>query len=248
MKTLLNRLRTPDPAPPWGLLAVILTTLVAFVAVVLGTIVAAAWLGDPTSGSILPFAQQVGWLMGAIVLALFVLQTRQRAEDRAALRLHVSNMPLPFVMFVALGAAIALDLLGLLITGVFAQAPELAGFNAANANFLQWGVAAALMLAAQPVGEELAFRGVAFPALRAMFGGIGGWLLSAVVYGGFHYLAFAATSDAGSFIQLWYGLLVPIIEGLLFGIVRAGTGSTRAAMFAHAAFGLFALAKLLIVA
>jgi membrane protease YdiL (CAAX protease family) len=178
---------------------------------------------------------------------LFVLQTRQRAEDRAALRLHVSTMPLPFVMFVALGAAIALDLLGLLLTGVFAQSPELASFDARSAGFLQWGVALALMLAAQPVSEELAFRGVAFPALRAMFGGIAGWLLSAALYGGFHYLAFAPTPTAGSFASIWYGLLVPLIEGLLFGIVRAGTGSTRAAMFAHAAFGLFAIAKLLLV-
>ncbi len=46
----------------------------------------------------------------------------------------------------------------------------------------------------------------------------------------------------------WYGLILPMLSGLVFGAVRAGTGSTLAAIAAHAAFGLFALLKLLVIA
>jgi membrane protease YdiL (CAAX protease family) len=44
---------------------------------------------------------------------------------------------------------------------------------------------------------------------------------------------------------MWYGLLSPLIAGLVYGAVRLYTQSTRAALLVHAAFGLFALVKLL---
>jgi membrane protease YdiL (CAAX protease family) len=248
IKSLVEKIMTAEASPPWGLAAALLTAVVAFVMIVAGTLVAAAWLGDASEQTLSPFAQHVGWLMAAVLTAIFVLQTRRKPADRAALRLEAGTTPLPLVLFVALGLAMALDLLGLLLTGVFSQAPELTRFSSEGAAFLQWGVVVVLLLVAQPVGEELAFRGVVFPSLRALFGGAGGWLLAAAMYGAFHFLAFAPGGAAVGFASLWYALIAPFFEGLIYGAVRAVTGSTRAAMFAHAGFGLFALAKFLLVA
>jgi len=249
MNTLIKRLAAAEDAPPWTLSSALLTIVIAFVAILAGTLVAVAWLSDPAD----PFgisarSQLVGWLIGGLLMAAYVLQMRRRPQDRAMLHLGSEGVPLPFVMFIALGAAIALDLIGLALTQVFARAPELANFAPSAAGALDWILAFAFMVALQPISEELVFRGVAWPSLRTVAGGWLGWLLNALVYGAFHYLAYPPTYAEGGFVSLWYGLLAPIVAGLVIGAVRAYTSSTRAAIFAHAAFGLFAVIKLLVAA
>ncbi|MCL4248166.1 MAG: CPBP family intramembrane metalloprotease [Anaerolineae bacterium] len=249
MKTLIKRLAAAEDAPPWSLTSALLTIVIAFVFIVIGTLVGAAWLADPADPlAISARSQLVGWLVGCLLIAIYILQTRRRPDQRAVLRLGSEGTPLPFVMFITLGAAIALDLLGLVLTQVFAPAPELAAFQPATASPLDWLLAFVFMVGFQPVAEELVFRGVAWPSLRSVAGGWLGWLLSAVVYGAFHYLAYAPAYAEGGLTPLWYGLLAPVLAGLIIGSVRAYTGSTRAAIFAHVAFGLFAVIKLLVIA
>lgn len=246
-RTLFARLGAADTAPPWGLGAAAITIVAAFAAIIIGTLIGAAWLSDPTDPLAIPArAQYAGWLIGCLLTTALVLQTRRTPEQRAALRLDAAGIPLPFVLFIGLGAAIALDLMGLLLTQIFARAPELAAFDTASASLLDWALVALLMLGFQPVAEELVFRGVAWPALRVAAGGWGGWLVSAAVFGLFHFLAYPPSALAGGFPSLWYGLLAPAVEGLFIGGVRAHTSSNRAAMFAHAAFGLFAVVKLIV--
>lgn len=247
MNTLFKRLATAEDAPPWTLSSALLTIVVAFVAILAGTLIAFAWLRDPADPmGINMRSQLVGWLIGGWLMSVYVRQMHRRPQDRDALHLGAEGVPLPFVMFIALGAAIALDLIGLALTQVFARAPELVNFDPVGAGTLDWILVFAFMIVLQPVGEELVFRGVAWPSLRAVAGGWIGWLLNGLVYGAFHYLAYPPAYIEGGFVPLWYGLIAPIVAGLIIGAVRAHTGSTRAAIFAHVAFGLFAVIKLLV--
>ncbi|MCC6615876.1 MAG: CPBP family intramembrane metalloprotease [Anaerolineae bacterium] len=247
MNTLIKRLAAAEDAPPWTLSSALLTIVLAFVAILAGTLIAVAWLSDPADPmGISARSQLVGWLIGGVLMAGYVLQARRRPQDRAVLRLGSEGVPLPFVMFIALGAAIAVDLIGLALTQVFARAPELVNVDPAAVDVLDWILIFAFMVIVQPLGEELVFRGVAWPSLRAVAGGWLGWLLNALIYGVFHYLAYPPAYAEGGIVPLWYGLLAPLVAGLIIGAVRAYTGSTRAAIFAHAAFGLFAVLKLLV--
>jgi len=139
--------------------------------------------------------------------------------------------------------------IGLAVTGVFAPSPELASLPIAAMTPMSWLFAVLLMVAAQPALEELAFRGVALPSLRHALGGWGGMIACAGLSAAFHLLAYPPnTAGDNSLIPLWYGLLLPFLDALIFGAIRASTGSTRAALAAHAIFGVFAVIKLLVIA
>lgn len=81
-----------------------------------------------------------------------------------------------------------------------------------------------------------------FPAVRTAFGAWGGLALAAIFHAGFHFAAYPADALGNPF---WYGIIMPFFIGLFIVGVRAHTGSTRAAIIAHAGFGLFAIAKVL---
>lgn len=229
--------------PPWGVATALIAILAAFGALVVGTLVAQAWLAGT------PYVNLAGWLIGALIALLFVLQTRRSPDDRAALRLGAGGPPLPFVLFVMLGVAFAFDLLSLAVTGAFVPVPELLALVGRAPGLVDWLIAFAFMLLAQPIAEELVFRGVAFPALRAALGAWAGLIVTAMVYAGFHLLAYPPDYvGATPTTALWYGLALPLLNGLVISGARAYTGSTRAAIVTHAAFGLFALLKLLTMA
>jgi membrane protease YdiL (CAAX protease family) len=77
--------------------------------------------------------------------------------------------------------------------------------------------------------------------LRETLGTWVGLVASAALYAVFHALAYppAPGQPAG----YWYGFVLPFVAGVFFGGVRAYTGSTRAAILAHVAFGVFAVLK-----
>jgi membrane protease YdiL (CAAX protease family) len=235
------RIAAPEAAPPWTMLTVITTVIAAFVALVLGTVVAQAWFEGAS------FVTAAGWTIGGIGGALFIYQLRR--HDRAALKLAAGTTPLPFIMFIALGFALAFDIIGLAITGVFAPSPELAGLPIQAMQPSDWLFAVLLMVLAQPALEELAFRGVALPSLRHALGGWGGVIACAGLSAAFHFLAYPPnTALDNAIIPLWYGIALPFLDALIIGAIRAATGSTRSALAAHAIFGVFAVVKLLIIA
>jgi membrane protease YdiL (CAAX protease family) len=166
----------------------------------------------------------------------------------AALRLSSGTTPLPFVLFISFGAALILDLVGLAVTGEFLPAPALLGVNLINGGLVSWLFAIGSLLIIQPISEELVFRGVAFPLLRSRLGAWFGLIAAAALSAMFHLLAYPIDyswtygRDMGA-ANLWYMGLLPFFAAMVFGITRAVTGSTRSAMVAHAAFGLFALLK-----
>ncbi|MBC7814346.1 MAG: CPBP family intramembrane metalloprotease, partial [Burkholderiales bacterium] len=108
-----------------------------------------------------------------------------------------------------------------------------------------WVAAVLLMVLAQPIAEELVFRGILFPALRAATGAWAGLFLSALLYGTFHLLTYAPPQEG--LVGVWYGLFAPLLAGLVIGGIRAYTGSTRAAIVMHVGFGIFAVLKALTI-
>lgn len=243
-----TRLARLEPPPPWGGSTVAAMIASAALLLIAGTFVMLTWL-PPTAE-----AQLAGWALGgALLIGLIMLRNRNRPQILGALRLGASATPLPFILFLAVGIALTLDLISLGLTGgAFLLAPELIGVNP-QGSLIAWLLVLGFMLLIQPVGEEIVFRGFAFPWLRAKLGAWGGLLAAAAVYALFHALLYPPnyslmSSAAGPFPALWYGLALPFFAGLSIGAVRAATGSTRAAIVAHAGFGLFAVLKLLALA
>jgi membrane protease YdiL (CAAX protease family) len=238
-RSLLARIGAAEAPPPWSLATVVLTIVAAFLLFVAGTLLAFAWLEGQ------PYAAIAGWLVGGLLTILFVAQSRRHPEDRAALRLGPPKTPLVFIMLIGLGFAIAIDILSLAVTGQFLPAPELIGISLSGGGIATWVVVLAFMIIVKPVAEELVFRGVALPALRAALSPWLGLLITAGLHAGFHLLLYPPNyAIADGFTPIWYGFAVPLLAALVIGAVRAVTGSTRAAIAAHAAFGLFAVAKL----
>jgi membrane protease YdiL (CAAX protease family) len=241
-KSLLVKIGTLEPAPPWGLGAVALALVIAFAAVIVGSTVALALFENQ------PFLLLAGWTLGGIITIASVLQMRRRPEDRAALKLDKSGASLLFIMFLCIGFALLFDLIGLAITGAFLPKPELLGVDLQAGGLAAWVFAIAFMLLAQPIAEELVFRGVAFPVLRTMLGAWLGLIACAALYAVFHLLAYPPDYVGVTGITpIWYGLALPFLDGLIISAVRAHTGSIRAAVAAHIAFGLFALVKALVI-
>jgi len=238
IQTFLARFGAGDPLPPWSLTGALLTVLVAFAAMLIGSAVALVWGGTQD------FVELAGWTLGGLLILLYVWQTRQR--DRDALRLNTASTPILFVMFVSLGCAIALDLISNAVTGEFQPKPELLGLNPGTLGIAEWGFAVIFMVVVQPIAEGLVFRGIALPALRGVLGAWGGLIAAALLAGAFHLLVYPPNyATASSITPIWFGLVIPFVEAVLYTGVRGYTQSTRAAIAAQMAFGLFAVIKLL---
>ena len=236
IRRFLRSLAIPEADPPaWSLGFGVLSMVLALAAMILGSLIVVNLLGDT------PAAWLAGWTLGAIVIASFVWSSTRRNRD--ALRIGPTNARLFLVLLFSLGMALLIDTVILAVTVSFDPAPEVLVLLFPPPGIVDWLVGALFMLVAQPVAEELVFRGVFFPVARHALGGWGGLLASALAYAVFHLLAYTASPTA----NLWPTFVAPLLAGLVIGAVRANTRSTRAAIIAHAAFGLFALLKVLAV-
>jgi len=243
---LLAHMAAPEPEPTWTLAAVVMTFVGGLLAFIAGSFVTLSWLPDQ------PFAQIAGWTLGGLITIIFVVQTRTnrstaRGADRDPLRLRrTAGAPLPFLLFLSLGFAILIDLIGAGIGGSFERSPELLGLDLRGGGILALVFALLFMVVVQPIAEELIFRGVAYPALRTAFGFGLTVFFSAGLHGLFHLIVYPPnypTLPAPN--QLWFGLAIPFLDAVVITLVRAHQGSTRAAIIAHMGFGLFAVLKVL---
>lgn len=237
IQRIVTRIGGVEPPPPWGLGIAFTNAIAAFCALIIGVGVAVSLWGD---------AQHVlfaGWSLGAALAVAFVWTTRRKDAERQALRLGAVPVATLFMtLLIGLGIAITLDVISFRLVGQFVSDPELATLYGQPVTATTWIFAALFMIVMQPVAEELVFRGMLLASLRKELGGWFGLLISAVLYAGFHMLAYLP-QEARDETGLWYGVAIPFIGGLFFGAVRAYTGSTRAAVAAHVAFGLFAVFK-----
>lgn len=240
--TLLDRISTLEARPPWSVTMALLSIVAAFIANVAAVAFVQSWFGPRQTWLLL------AWTIAALLIFIFVFQSRRSAAERAALRLQSPGVALPLLLVINIGFAMLLDLLSLGVTGEFLPMPELLVLAQAPDDAIAWLSAGLLMVIAQPAGEELIFRGIAQPIFRSALGAWPGLLLSAVAYGIFH-LAVYTTGSLGNPQDpaVWYSLILPTLHGLVFALNRAATGSTRAAILAHAAFGVFAVLKAFII-
>jgi|FLYN01.1.fsa_nt_gi membrane protease YdiL (CAAX protease family) len=235
---LLSRLSAAEAPPPWGLLTAVNSIVIAYVLILMGTFLGTYFVGANA------LALQISWLTGCVLIVGFVSLSRRR--DRAALRLEANGASLILVLLFSLGMAIALDVLSLGATRRFLPVPELSSLTQPPAGAVAWVAAILLMVVAQPIAEEQVFRGITLPALRHALGSWAGLVVCALAYAVFHQLAYSSPGDDS--VQVWYGLALPFLVGLVISGVRAYTGSTRAAIVSHMAFGLFAVLKALTLA
>ncbi len=237
---LIARLAAVEPAPPWGWNAALSTIAVTLIAgLLIVPLFITAWL------DVRSITFPLIYLIVGLVMAYWVTSTRTEPNERAALHMETPETPLLFLLFIMIGFALALDLLSLGVTGNFLPMMELATFDRANAGVIDWVLAVGLMVFVQPIAEGLVFFGVLFPLFRSRVGAWLGLALTGFSYGAAHFALYTAgggSLDAKTLI--WYGLVLPSLHGLILAGVRAHTRSTRAAIFAHAAFGLFAVLKL----
>jgi membrane protease YdiL (CAAX protease family) len=236
LRSFLARLAQPEPAPPWTSVNGLQAVVVAFMGILVGVNVLAA-IFNLQSFIFIP-----GYIIGGLLALFFVWFTRRSPEDRAALRLQSpGNSTLVLIAFLSLGFALATDVLRR-----YQTVPELQYFDRTVTDFLaitQWALALLLMVIVQPIAEEIIFRGILYPALRVTFGVWTGIFACALAHAIFHFVSYSpAELDANT---LWVTLAIPYIDSLVLTVIRAHTGSTRAAIVAHAAFGLFAVVKLI---
>lgn len=221
--------------PPWRLSTGLIMMVLALVATIVGAFILLNLLGD------VPLAPLAGWTLGSVVTIVYVWSAFRQHRD--ALRLGPTNSRLILLLLFSVGLALLIDLIILAITRQFYPAPELLNLLFAPPGVAGWLLAALFMLLAQPVAEELVFRGVFFPVIRQALGGWGGWLMSALAYAVFHLIAYTTSPTA----NIWHTFITPLLIGLVISAVRANTRSTRAAIIVHIGFNLFALLKLLVV-
>jgi membrane protease YdiL (CAAX protease family) len=248
---MLKRIATLEAPPPWGLFAGIGLLVAMFAAMVIGTTIAQLTLPESPAQ---PF---IGWIIGGLLTIVVVMVSRQRTDDeRTALRLGASRLPLPIVLLFSIGAAILIDVIGLGLTGDFWPVPEVMGFfliNEANFSLLPrsvdafaWIAAGVFLILIQPVAEEFVLRGVLYPALRTNAGAWPGLLMNAAFHMAFHLLTYV-TFRMNGFTPVWYAAVATFLDALVIAGVRAYTGSTRAAIVAHVGFGVFAFLKALAI-
>jgi membrane protease YdiL (CAAX protease family) len=246
LNNFLSRIGTLENPPPWSTWSALSAVLAAFIAVFLCTGIILAVVG------ITQYTTLLLWTLAAVVAVAFVFFTRRTPEQRAALhftRGASTPQDVFLLLFIGVGLAVALDVVSIRLTNTALPGAELLNlyFDRADGEmpilFISWVLAFALMVIVQPLADQLIFQGILLPSLRQSLGAWPGYIVTAALFGLFHLMIYS--SPNGNFIFMWYGLFVPFIAGLIFGAVRLYTGSTRAAMVTHVAFGLFALVKLL---
>jgi membrane protease YdiL (CAAX protease family) len=229
LRSFLARLSQPEPAPPWKAYGAFQTMIIAFMMVLIGAAVGVIILGG------LPYTEYLSWIIGGVLTLGFIWLTRRSPEDRAALRLGAfPNSSLLLITFFCFGIALALDVLRR-----YQPVPELQIFSATP---IEWVLVVLLMVIIQPLATEIVFRGVMYPALRVTFGVWTGIVACTLAQSIFHFITYTpAQFDPNT---LWVTFALPYFESFILTLIRAYTGSTRAAIVGHMAFGLFAVIKL----
>ncbi len=239
-----------EPQPPWSIWGAIGAMIASFLAIIAGATVAAI-LGE-TQNSLL-----LGWSIGAAIVIGFVWVSRRAPKYWLALWSgepktdSSATQNIFWYLLIGVGLAILLDLIGRAVIGFIVPDPELLNLYSYVQLYGQpvlpfsWILVILFMVVLQPLAEGLVFQGLLLPSLRATISPWVGFILAAVAYAMFHFISFQPPPTASNTALIWIGIAEPLISGLIFTAVRVYTGSTRAAILTHVAFGLFAVIKLL---
>jgi membrane protease YdiL (CAAX protease family) len=249
---LMKRIAAAEVQPPWGVWAAISAMVASFLAVIIGSAISVILVAESQYSILL------GWTIGAALMVVFVWFTRRSprywptlwngsmSKNEGGLTQNIF-----WHLFIGVGLAILLDLIGRAIVGLIISDPELLNLYAyvqiygQPVSGISWILVVLFMVILQPLAEGLVFQGLLLPSLRATIASWPGFILSAAAYTMFHFVAYQPPATANTIALIWIGIVQPLISGLIFAAVRIYTGSTRAAVLTHMAFGLFAVVKLL---
>ena len=227
-----------ETAPPWSTMAAFAALIGMFLALLLGSTVVEILLEDT------PVVLLVGWSIGMALTVMVVASSRMRTgEEITSMRLAPTEARLGVIAAWAFGFAVLLDLISWIVVGdrTLASA-ELLRFNSVDVNIFGWLVALIFLMVLQPLAEEMVFRGLMLPAMVTSLGAGTAFFGVAALHAIFHMAAYPPPADDTT-ILIWYGVVLPFLDGLVFTAIRARTGSTRASVVAHAVFGLFFVLK-----
>ena len=182
-----------------------------------------------------------GWVIGGGLTIAYVLLG---LRGRDGLRLD-APYPALIAFGIGFGVAISLDLVAIIVTGRVIEPPELAPI-VTQGGALLWLLLGVFVVVIQPIAEELIFRGTLQPALQAAQNVWVSIIITSVLFGLFHRLLYLYPASDVPF-SWWYTLAEPLAFGVVLGVARAATGSTRAAIVVHVGWGVFALLKTLLI-
>lgn len=241
----MSRIRAPEAAPVWSLISALLFAAAYVVVWIAAQAVAVTLTGGDLvqpSGTALALGVFIASGLSALVVVQWVRRRIGEGWPRA-LHLETSHsLPLFICLLLGLGGAWAIDLLGVLLRlkGGQIVPPALDILAQRDAPALGWIIAAVVAVIVQPVGEELIFRGMIYPALAARTSNTTSILLTSLIF------TLVAVLLAGPLP--WYAIIQPFLMSLLVTGLRAHTQSTQMAIVGRAMFGLFFILSALISA
>ncbi|MDE2853710.1 MAG: CPBP family glutamic-type intramembrane protease [Chloroflexota bacterium] len=235
--SLMAKLTLPEAhEPPWSLLNALLAVLAMFICL---AIIGPSFIAIITaSATPTPFALMASWSLGMALTSLFVLVSRRSSEESwRALRLSRGELALPLALIIGLAIGLTLDLIAILTAGRFLPDAQIWALQTGGLPSL--ALAALLLVVLQPLAETLVFHAILLPRLRWRLGHWLGLAITAAVYAGLHYLIFFQTSDA-NFLR-WHGLVLPMLLGISFGLLKVFSQSSLVALIARMGAGLIFL-------
>ncbi len=237
-RMMLNRLRAREQASPWTV-GLALALVAAYIAIWIAALSVVSILSGEVNGSV-PSNRTLAFsalLSGVVVITGVVQWARRRngQEWTAVLRLRQPAQvnALLVIILLSLGLAWAFDLAGAVLHLKEGQIVPPVFDALREPDVLAWLVAAFTALLVQPFAESLIFSGILYPALARIFSDNRiAIIMVSLVYTLVSLVISAAPGQ-------WYMLFQPLFMALVVNSLRAYYQSTRAAILARAAFGLF---------
>lgn len=251
---LFKRLNTPDKRPvPWQLrwlpLGLVVVDVMLFFAALLFI---SYWREDDFSTpnpTTLLWTAFLSSLLTIIVTFQYITGYILKERDEKTLKndltvlewLHLGpslNTPVWAVAMMAMGLAVLLDTIGLVV-GVSETSLPMPIMNInERLDAFPFVIGALVLVILRPIADELIFRAVLLPAMAQQFRPIYAVLLNALLY--------AVVRYALDPQFIWWGLIVPFIIGLMAGVARLTTKSTQTAIGVNAMFGLWAVLRAIV--
>jgi membrane protease YdiL (CAAX protease family) len=231
------RITRPEPAPEWSAVLAVFF-FIAFLILWIAGQALVLTVGGESFNVFTPGTLVGGAAIACIIIALTVIQWARRRFGPnwiTTLRLRQPATPPVFVIvLVGLGAAWAIDLVGVLTSLKADQIvpPVLEALREPIG--AAWVIAAIFAVVIQPLAEGLVFVGIIYPILTKMLRN--NWFAAAAVAAIYTFANAVIFNPVGG---VWFLLIQPFLMMFVVTLVRAYTQSTQSAIVARALFGLF---------
>ena len=184
------------------------------------------WLKDFVKVSLWADSNTLAWALGlstfvvATLCLLFVMEiiVRKRSLSVVGFRLPTNKR----VLLIFIGVATLLFVAGIVRHLIF---------NIPFRYFNQYFISAVLLV---PLVEEIAFRGLIQTRLEASFGSTKSWILSSLLFGFYHYVAWFLIEGQTFTTDSIRALLYTVVFGVAAGVFYAETKSLLPPFLLHA--------------